>query len=189
MKIISKLKKHTTLIIVSLLLVLSILGLSGVFRGTDQANPKLSQIDLVSVDNYYSKYLNQHQHLHINTEEAHVINAQQFILDDGEVLNDELVYAWINNTNILFHVDVTVSGLYLIYFDYVSQTTSHMPISLSIKLNNNENVPYYEASQISLDSLWREITTEVGVDRYGNDVSIEQELYEKSIIKKYKNTD
>ena len=179
MKIISKLKKHTTLIIVSLLLIVSILGLSGVFRGTDQANPKLSQIDLVSVDNYYSKYLNEFKHLHIDTEEAYVISTQQLNLDDGEVLNDELVYAWNNDTSILFHVDVAVSGLYLIYFDYVSKTTSHMPISLSIKLNGEEDVPYYEASQISLDSLWREVTTEVGVDRYGNDVSIEQELYEK----------
>ena len=48
-------------------------------------------------------------------------------------------------------------------------------MTIEVKLNDQNTVPYYEASQITLNTLWQEIDEDIPLDRYGNDVSIAQE--------------
>jgi len=176
MKTILFLKKHTTLVIVSLLTLFIVLSFSGVFQPSEQSKPTLSLLERTPIEGYYSEYLSNYQHLHLDVEVSYSVSLQNLVFDDGETLNGSNEYEWINPTSILFTVDVPTTGLYLIYIDYKSTTTSHMPISLSVTLNDDENPPYYEASQIILNSLWKEEDIQTLQDRYGNDVSIRQEL-------------
>lgn len=176
MKTIIFLKKHTTFVIVSLLTLFIILALSGVFQSSEKANPKLTILERTPVEGYYSEYLTNYQHLHLDSAVNYSISLNNLVLDDGETLNDLSQYEWTQSTSIRFSVDVEITGLYLIYFNYQSTTTSHMPISLSVMLNDEDDSPFHEATQIILNSLWREEDIETLQDRYGNDVSIRQEL-------------
>ncbi|MDX9691159.1 MAG: extracellular solute-binding protein [Acholeplasmataceae bacterium] len=181
MKTITFLKKHTTLVIVSLLTILIVLALFGVFSSNDVGQPKLSTLDIVPVEGNYSAYILEHETLHLDTNQEHTISLTNLVLADGEALNQNQYYEWISDTSIRFSVDVEQEGLYLIQMEYQSTTSSHMPITLSVKLNNEEDYPFYEASQIILNSLWKEESFDVLKDRYGNDVSIRQALAEEFI--------
>jgi ABC-type glycerol-3-phosphate transport system substrate-binding protein len=169
-------KKHTTLVIVSLLSIFIVLALSGVFQGDDIGNPQLSELDLVPVEGYYSEYLLENENMHVQNEVSYEISLNNLILPDGDALNASEYYEWISDSSISFSVDVETEGLYLIMVEYQSLTSSHMPISLAVKINQEEDYPYYEASQIILNSLWKEESFETLQDRYGNDVSIRQVL-------------
>ncbi|MBU1020272.1 MAG: extracellular solute-binding protein, partial [Firmicutes bacterium] len=115
------------------------------------------------------------------------IQAVDFLLPDDEVLStDQLSFEWVSDSSIFIHVDIDTSGLYYIHFNYMSLSKTHIPIGLSVKLNGAEESPYYEASQITLPTLWRESSTDLGTDRYGNDVSIAQEtvdIYQDVLIR------
>ncbi|MDO9628307.1 MAG: extracellular solute-binding protein, partial [Acholeplasmataceae bacterium] len=70
--------------------------------------------------------------------------------------------------------------------NYMSLSKSHIPIGLAVKLNGSDESPYYEASQITLPTLWRESSFDLGTDRYGNDVSITQEtvdIYQDIVLR------
>ncbi|MFH0766533.1 MAG: extracellular solute-binding protein [Bacillota bacterium] len=179
MKLTIKLKKYITWVLLGLILVLIVLGASGTLSSTTVAHPNLNIIPAVAVEDYYSAYLLSYDEAITDSEEIHLVPVTDFVLAPGEELSDDLsYYQWIEDNSISFTVSITTTGLYHIFLDYLSETDSHMPISLSVKLNGEENAPYYEASQIILNTLWKETTSELGTDRYGNDVSIMQETFE-----------
>ncbi len=176
MKIFIYLKKHITLTIISLLSVFLVLVLAGVFQKEEKANPIYHMMDYPSIDGDYSSYLNAYEQLHLNETRSYQIDLQNLVLEDNQALNNDLNYEWVDDSSILFSVDVEEEGLYLISLEYRSITTSHMPITLSVTLNQDELPPYHQASQIILNTLWKEKTFDVLKDRYGNDISNEQEI-------------
>jgi ABC-type glycerol-3-phosphate transport system substrate-binding protein len=181
MKLITFLKKHTTLVIVSLLTIFIVLALAGVFQPHDVGNPQKATLDLVPIEGYYSEYLLENEALHLDEEVRYDIPLTNLILPDGDALTPMQYYEWVQDSTISFSVDIESEGLYLIVVEYQSITSSHMPISLSVKLNQEEDYPYYEASQIILNSLWKEESYDIQQDRYGNDVSIRQVLADEFV--------
>ncbi len=179
MKISVKLKKYVTWGLSGLILIFIILGLGGTFSSIGVAHPTLELLPAIAVEDYYSAYLLSNEQAITDSDEMHVISAPDFILPVGEILGeDQTYYEWIQDNTLAVQVTISTGGLYHIFVDYLSQTDSHMPISLSVKLNGAKYAPYYEASQITLNTLWKESTNELGTDRYGNDVSVMQEIVE-----------
>lgn len=179
MKISVKLKKYVIWGLSGLILIFVILGLSGAFSSPGVAHPTLDILPAIAVEDYYSAYLLSNEQAITDSDEIHVISAPDFILPSGETLSeDQTYYEWIEDNTLSFQVTIATSGLYHIFVEYMSQTYSHMAISLSVKLNGAEYAPYYEASQVTLNTLWKESTNELGTDRYGNDVSVMQEIVE-----------
>ncbi len=76
-----------------------------------------------------------------------------------------------------FNVEVEEAGLYEISMDYFSISDSILPIELNVMINGK--TPYREASQITLDSLWRFEKETFDTDRYGNEVLPKQERIKK----------
>ncbi|MBU1093813.1 MAG: extracellular solute-binding protein [Firmicutes bacterium] len=180
MKISVKLKKYVIWGLSGLILIFIILGLSGTFSSTGVAHPTLDILPAVAVEDYYTSYLSTYAQAITDSDEVHIISAPDFVLPLGDHLSDDLTYyEWIDDSTISLQVSVGTSGLYHIFVDYMSQTDSHMPISLSVQLNGEAYAPYYEASQVTLNTLWKESTEELGTDRYGNDVSVMQEVVEE----------
>lgn len=70
------------------------------------------------------------------------------------------------DTYVSFEVNTPEKGLYTISLDYYSLTQTINPIYLEVLIN--DEIQYYEASQIVLNTLW-ETPTEFLSDRYGND--------------------
>ncbi|MCR3906611.1 MAG: extracellular solute-binding protein [Tenericutes bacterium] len=178
MKITVKMKKYITLILILIVSSFIVLGLSGVFRSSQTPNPILTSLESVYLEGYYSEYLNIYEDKQIGTEQSYTIDAVDFVLPEGETLTEDLQsFEWIDNSSIFINVDIDIEGLYYIHVNFKSLSVSHIPIGLSIKLNGEEFAPYYEASQITLETLWTETSSEMGTDRYGNDVSVTQETY------------
>lgn len=179
MKITVKLKKYVIWGLSGLILIFILLGLGGTFSPKGVAHPTLDLLPAIAVEDYYSSYLLSNEQAIQDSDEIHVISATDFILPIGEVLSeDQTYYDWIEDHTVTVQFTISTSGMYHLYFNYLSQTDSHMPISLSVKLNGAEYAPYYEASQITLNTLWKESTNELSTDRYGNDVSVMQEIVE-----------
>ena len=86
-------------------------------------------------------------------------------ISNGEVfefnnLSDEL-------QTIKATVNVEQAGLYKIGFDYFAQTETISQIEVEVKVN--DKLPYYEASQVVIPSLFTTPST-FTQDRYGNDI-------------------
>jgi len=178
MKLTVKTKKIVTLSLILIVSSLALLGLAGVFTPNEVAEPVISNLDSIVREGYYSKYLSMHQEEY-GTDETRVVDAVDFVLSDGEVLEpDQMRYVWMNDSSLFLNVFMDVEGLYFIHMKYMSLSDSHIPIGLSIKLNSEDTSPYYEASQITLSTLWTEAEETLGVDRYGNDVSVTQKTFD-----------
>ncbi|MFA6801672.1 MAG: hypothetical protein WCR19_06150, partial [Acholeplasmataceae bacterium] len=65
-----------------------------------------------------------------------------------------------------FDVSVVTTGLYTLSFDYYSLTDTINAVNMEILVN--DEIQYYESSQIVLNTLWT-TPTEFLSDRYGND--------------------
>jgi ABC-type glycerol-3-phosphate transport system substrate-binding protein len=187
MKITPKIKKIVTLSLILLVSSFAILGLAGVFTPKENPTPTFANLESVYLENHYSKYLSQINLNEPSTEVSISIPAVDFVLPDNEELSeDQMNYEWIEDSSIFIHVDIADAGLYYLHINYMSLAKTHIPIGLAVKLNGAEDSPYYEASQITLPTLWRESSTDLGTDRYGNDVSIAQEtvdIYQDLLIK------
>jgi ABC-type glycerol-3-phosphate transport system substrate-binding protein len=178
MNFVSKAKKYTLLIIISGVFIFIILGMSGLLQREEIPNPTLRELDQVYLTGHFSEYLIEHSSDQIDTRVSYQIPAADFILDENENLDDGgQYYIWDNPSTVKIIFEVEVAGLYHIWFDYMSSTNQHLPISLAVYLNDEEHPPYHEASQITLNTLWRETTNVLSQDRYGNDVSVAQEPY------------
>ncbi len=174
MNLIRRKRIFTRLIIVFTLLIIAITLLAINAKGVI-AHPKKQNIDAVLQEGHYATYLAGYNQKFDETDEIK-ISAESFILEANEELTSDY-YEWKEPTSIKIVVDLNREGLYQIYFNYDSLTASHVSIGLTVAINGN--IPYYEASQIALDTLWEEAKKDIGVDRYGNDVSILQKVYQK----------
>jgi ABC-type glycerol-3-phosphate transport system substrate-binding protein len=159
------------------LIIIVVLSLIFAFNAKEEVTaPKITTLEGVEIENHYSSYLAKHGEV-LEHEEERLINISDldFINENFSTL-DDTVYEWNNDSTISFAVNITKAGYYFLYFDYFSLVDSHISIGMSVKINGE--VPYYEASQIMLDTLWMEAET-IGLDRYGNDVNVLQKTYKK----------
>ncbi|MDY0294207.1 MAG: extracellular solute-binding protein [Acholeplasmataceae bacterium] len=178
MKMSVKVKKITIWSLSGLLFLFLVLGLSGVLTPNPTANPQIAQLSGVQMEDYYSEYLAVYDQTFNKTDDIYVKDASSFILEVDEVLDDtNTYYLFEESKEITIEIDVENRGLYHVSFDYLSEQNIHLPMTVEVRLNGSLTVPYYEASQITLNTLWKEIDEEIPVDRYGNDVSIAQEPY------------
>ncbi len=170
-----KTKKIILLSIIIGFFIFITFGLSGIFRPVEKANPKLEFLEDIVLDNHYSKYLSMFTPEDYG-HETYVIPATNFILSQDQNLDPtETYYHFNHRQTVQIETHIDDPGIYQIVFDYMAPFNQHLPISLSVILNEDLESPYYEASQITLNTLWKETSTTMGIDRYGNDVSVAQE--------------
>lgn len=169
-------RKNLRLAIILASIILILIILFAVNAGTPPANPQIKDIKPVVVSGSYAEFLSNYKGGLDNEGEEYRIPADAFELEQDEEATLEY-YEWINPTAIKLKVNILTGGLFLIYFRYQSLNVSPDAITLAVEIDGQ--VPYSEASQMILDTLWQEANKEVGTDRYGNDVSILQTLYEK----------
>jgi ABC-type glycerol-3-phosphate transport system substrate-binding protein len=178
MKMTLKMKKIVTLSLILIVSSLALLGLAGVFTPKETADPVITNLESVIREGHYSEYLSMYQE-EFGTDDPFVVEAVDFVLPLGEFLEpDQLSYEWVSDSSMTLNVTIDTEGLYFIHVKYMSLSDSHIPIGLSIRLNGEEDSPYYEASQITLPTLWTEAEETLGVDRYGNDVSVTQKTFD-----------
>ncbi|TVP95658.1 MAG: extracellular solute-binding protein [Acholeplasmatales bacterium] len=168
-------KKGFLIGLLSACIIIVFLVVSGTFSATTTARPKPADITPVALSNRYSEYLMHHQDALTPSDAAYVIPAAAFSLATDETLSEDAsYYHWENPVSIRVTVDVQTRGLYSVVIEYVSHTTSHIPISLAMTLNDEADAPFHEASHMTLDTLWQDAEDIPSQDRYGNDVSLLQ---------------
>lgn len=178
MKNMIKIKKITIWSLSGLILLFAILGLAGVFTPKEIGRPKLTTLTDVAREDYYSSYVKTYENTYSFSEMVYEVDASNFVLDTDEVLDQsQTFYEFSESKKVSINVNIEDRGLYIIKFLYESNQTSHLPMTLEVRLNGSDVVPYYEASQITLNTLWKETALELPKDRYGNDVSVRQEPY------------
>lgn len=165
---------YIPLLMVVLLVVIAFLSLANRYETPE---PIIQNIQALDPSDNYLSYLTAYEDSP-SFEESIEINPIDFILDEGETLESgNSHYHWERNTSVSFEVDINNSGLYVIALNYQSLTDSVNPIQLEVFLNDDPNPPYFEASQITLDTLWQEVSEKASTDRYGNDVNVLQKPY------------
>lgn len=165
--------KISKIAIASILLIGIITTIFALNAKEELPSPNLSSIPNSSLENHYSSYLSLYGNIKDITD-THTINLDDLSIMGEELKLDSGIFLWENNSTISFEVDIKNEGYYFIYFDYTSLVDSHNPIILSVFIN--DTLPYFEASQIMLDTLWTEAEA-TGIDRYGNDVNVMQTPY------------
>lgn len=179
MKLMAKTKKIITLGLILSLSIVAIVGLSGFFGVQETPEPEIVNLSGIRRTGYYSEYLLDHQALPTPSERTYTAKAVDFVLPTGyQIDSNQLDYTWIDHHAIQIVFDIDEPGLYEIHLRYLSLSDSHIPIALSLRLNGENTFPYFEASQMTLHTLWRESSNIMGTDRYGNDVSVTQETYD-----------
>jgi ABC-type glycerol-3-phosphate transport system substrate-binding protein len=179
MKLMTKTRKIVMLSLILSVSLFAILGLSGILQQKETPNPVIVNLSGVQRTGYYSAYLDTYQDTPKPSANTYTANAVDFDLPLGYAIDsNQLEYSWINNHSIELTFDIDEPGLYEIHLRYLSLSSSHIPIALSIKLNGEDDYPYFEASQMTLITLWKESSRTMGSDRYGNDVSVTQETYD-----------
>lgn len=179
-----KTKKITLWSLISAVLFFVVLALFGVFRSDENPTPTLASLDDIYLEGHYSEYVNTYAS-YDRPISTYQFTPEDFILSPGQSL-DEGLYHWEDETSIFLEVDIEEAGLYRIKIEYMSSIADYLPITLALKLNGDTESPYYEASQMTLDTLWVETETEMGKDRYGNDVNVEQApypIFQESVLK------
>lgn len=130
--------------------------------------------------NRYSSYLYSLKEQGVKDDLAfnQVILPSSYVLPSGHsLMNDpynvkDEVYQFVDNKTISFNVDVNNEGLYELEIEYYPIPRNYTPMEIMVKINGE--VPYHEASQITLDSYWSKDESSDNKDRYGNDIAINQ---------------
>jgi len=179
-------QKKASKIIIILIIIGIFITILALNQAEVTANPIISDISNITTEDHYSAYLDEHKDVPSDSEDEYcfLVSDPSLGLND-DLSSDQSYYYWIDNESIDFTVDIESSGLYLIYFTYQSTTVSHFPINLSLAINSE--TPFYEASQITLDTLWSD-ASKMKTDRYGNDVSVLQEVYSKWVNKPFRDS-
>ena len=178
MKMTVKAKKITLWSLGGLLILFLVLGLSGLLVPSETPNPQVASLSGVYVENYYSKYLSLYENTFVKTDDLYVFDAEDFVLEpDDEIDTVNGWYLFEEQRTVTIEVENAHRGLYHVAFNYLSEDNNHLPMTVEVRLNGEEVAPYYEASQITLNTLWQEALDDIPVDRYGNDISITQEPY------------
>jgi len=167
--------KKIGIVLLSFILFFGVLGILS--NRTYDAHPQLSAAIQTSEEGYFSQFLAMHRQDFITEEETYNIPCSEFILESNDECETDS-YDWSDDSTVTIEVDVSNSGLYALMVDFTSYTTTHLPITIAMSVNGE--IPYYEASQITLKTLWAEETFDLAKDRYGNDVSSQQEVVDQS---------
>ena len=170
-----KIKRFKKIILLLLILIISTGAVLLLFPKNEKAFPQYRPAPPVIRPGYYDDYLTKHEETELSAVK-YTLSAASFTLASGETLNDD-IYHWQNDVALSFEVDIADAGWYLVYFNYRSQSTSHLPTELSLQLNGT--VPYREAALILLDNLWQDDISSASFDRYGNDILLKQKPYRR----------
>ncbi|KFZ26686.1 MAG: Bacterial extracellular solute-binding protein [Candidatus Izimaplasma bacterium HR2] len=178
--------KKAKLYIVILVITISSVLLFNLINSEKDFFPEFANYELISVEGTYSAFINEHKSDYIENKVSYQIDYEDFNLAIGEVVSDGY-FDWSSDTSITTYFEVNEEGLYLVYFDYVSITETHMPVTMDLTINGEK--PYEELNQIILDTLWTEDNSEFNIDRYGNDVFNEQSIYEEFLVKSLRDSE
>ncbi|NLD26158.1 MAG: extracellular solute-binding protein [Acholeplasmataceae bacterium] len=175
MNFIRRNRKLTISIIVSTFVLILIVLLALNSRSV-VSHPQIQKFDPVLETGNYETYLAQYNDNYENNNEEYLFSTEELILEEDEEL-EASYYEWRDSKTVTVEADVEKEGFYLLYFNYQSVTTSSVSLGFEVKINGS--IPFIEAEQATLDTLWEEADSEVGTDRYGNDVSIRQKIVQK----------
>ncbi len=148
----------------------------------ETATPELLKYEIAGQEGFYSGFLDMHQDY--DNELSYSYSALDFILEEGELISPGSFYIWEDENSISLNITDVEKGLYHIHLNYKSTATNHLPIVIDVKID--EQTPYDEASQTTLDTYWVEADDEVKTDRYGNDVAVLKSIYEEFLEKPLK---
>lgn len=166
-------KKSLIIYFIITLMIISVIILD-MNKTLENANPEYKPYDLISIEGHYSEFIKQHSNDFLDNEISYLFNFNEFIINDNALL-EESYFAWNDDDTFEIQANIDDAGLYLIDFNYNSQTDTHLPVTISVSIN--DEIQYYELKNIVLDTLWKDIEQERMIDRYGNDLLNEQELY------------
>ena len=145
------------------------------------ANPKNSTLSLSNeVLGEYSSFIRSNKDTPVLTEKIEV-KAEELGLnllsnEEKEVLgiNDNEKMVEFSSNKITLNINTTRESLSQIYLDYMSLSDSYEEAEVSVEINGEYQ--YSEASQIVLDTLYEDSLETPNKDRYGNDISIPQQI-------------
>lgn len=173
---------------IGIVLIITVLIILLVINNNKVVSANISYCDVENVikAGSYDEYLQKNNSV-VKGEESLEISPNEFNTARHEYLTSNTegyqeaseVFYWLSDSSstISFEVEVESAGLYVIELDYFSKVTTVIDIELQLAINNQ--VPFDEATQIILDTLWTEEKAEASTDRYGNDVNMLQVPYQK----------
>ncbi|MFW6319416.1 MAG: ABC transporter substrate-binding protein, partial [Bacillota bacterium] len=149
---------------------------------TDEAQ---SSFDSLTSEKRYTNILNQWEALGLKPiEDVHQSSQPNMFdrgsnhllsIDDSFDYGSEVIEFVDDSVTISF--DVAESGLYHIALDYYSITDNIMPITFSLKVN--DEYQYNESKQMILETFWEDEEIGDSLDRYGNEILPQQSQLHK----------
>ena len=184
-------KKIIIILTAVILLFVIVFSVTGSKKETPNINLDESQLRLSfsADDDSYLKYKEINKTLPTASQTftflADDLNSSEVEFTDTNTLNHPTaasVFHWEEHSTstLSFVVDdgnpetKAEKSLYTIEIEYYSLVESIIDIEFGLKINGE--TPFFEASQITLTTLWK-MSGEPTADRYGNDVNMSQEVY------------
>lgn len=176
--------KKKKIIIISLIALLIVVFITFTVFGNKKTQPKINinDIDVEYEIDSYGYYLKQINNIASAKDEIE-IKTQDFIFSENNTAlisstegysKENKVFSWEEDstTEVSFKVNIQSTALYRIKVDYYSQVENVIDIELNMTINDES--PFSEATQLTLETLWKETSEEASKDRYGNDVNMLQ---------------
>lgn len=176
--------KKKKIIIISLIALLIVVFITFTVFGNKKTQPKINinDIDVEYETDSYGYYLKQINNIASAKDEIE-IKTQDFIFSENNTAlisstegysKENKVFSWEEDstTEVSFKVNIQSTALYRIKVDYYSQVENVIDIELNMTINDES--PFSEATQLTLETLWKETSEEASKDRYGNDVNMLQ---------------
>ncbi len=181
--------KKKKIIIISLIVLLIVVFISFTIFGNKKTQPKINvnDIDVEYETDTYGYYLNQVNNIASAKDEIE-IKTDDFIFSENNTAlvsetegysKETKVFSWEEDstTTVSFKINVHTTALYRIKVDYYSQVENVIDVELNMTINDES--PFAEATQLTLETLWKETSEEASKDRYGNDVNMLQSPLKK----------
>lgn len=176
--------KKKKIIIISLIALLIVVFITFTVFGNKKTQPKINinDSDVEYETDSYGYYLKQINNIASAKDEIE-IKTQDFIFSENNTAlisstegysKENKVFSWEEDstTEVSFKVNIQSTALYRIKVDYYSQVENVIDIELNMTINDES--PFSEATQLTLETLWKETSEEASKDRYGNDVNMLQ---------------
>lgn len=176
--------KKKKIIIISLIVLLIVVFISFTIFGNKKTQPKINMndIDVEYETDTYGYYLKQINNIESAKDEIE-IKTKDFIFSENNTAlisetegysKENKVFSWEEDstTEVSFKLNIPSTALYRIKVDYYSQVENVIDIELNMTINDES--PFSEATQLTLETLWKETSEEASKDRYGNDVNMLQ---------------
>lgn len=176
--------KKKKIIIISLIALLIVVFITFTVFGNKKTQPKINinDIDVEYETDSYGYYLKQINNIASAKDEIE-IKTEDFIFSQNNTAlisstegysKENKVFSWEEDstTEVSFKINIQSTALYRIKVDYYSQVENVIDIELNMTINDES--PFSEATQLTLETLWKETSEEASKDRYGNDVNMLQ---------------